>query len=120
MTKSKIKSAKSPKSAKSLPKKPEPTTGQSAPPIELAPDQLNPKELRLLRALAETEVATIAELAATCWPREKERQNSWTRNSLRRPACAGLLERVDDGVYQITRKGLRLLSQINTTTRKAA
>lgn len=41
----------------------------------------------------------------------KAQANSWARNALRRPLREGLVERVDLGVYRLTRKGRRQLEK---------
>jgi hypothetical protein len=84
-----------------------PTSGQSGPPIDLSEKGLNAKELKILSALCNGQgTMTIKELATECFKgKAKAQANSWVRNSLRRPARAGLIEQVERGTYKATAKG---------------
>lgn len=105
------------KESRGEPVKRVPTTGQSAPPRELALDLLNPKELKVLNALngagsGVRPVTTIAELAAACFKSQgKQKSNSWTRNSLRRLVQAGFVEKVRRGKYRVSTTGRKQLAR---------
>ena len=67
--------------------------------------ELNNKELAVLRACAEAP-ATLAEMAGRFRRAgTKAQQNSWARNSVRRPVRLGLLKKQKRGTYTITAKG---------------
>jgi len=76
----------------------------------IKPVQLNVRELAMLRQLAD-EPATIEEIAKR-FRRAKTpaQQNSWARNSLRRPLRLGLIKKVGRGTYNSTPKGRDLLT----------
>lgn len=98
-------------------KKREPTSGQSAPPVELSVDALNAKELKVLVTLnglggGIRPVLTITTLAETCFKSQgKKKGNSWTRNSLRRLVQSGLVEKVERGKYRISLGGRKKLAK---------
>lgn len=89
----------------------QPSTGQSAPPIELSVERLNAKEMRVLEVLhgnggKDRPVLRIDALAALCFKAQGEkRSNSWVRNSLRRLIQGGLVEKVNRGHYRISDTG---------------
>jgi hypothetical protein len=104
--------------SESAPKKeprPDPTTGQSGPRIELDPavtrkevdkldmyqrETLSDKERRVFDAL-KGGAKTLTELAEVAFSSKSKKQgNSWVRNSLRRLVCARLVKRVDRGTYK--------------------
>lgn len=94
-----------------------PTSGQSAPPIELSSDALNAKEAKVLAALNGSgsgvrPVMTITDLAAECFKSQsKKRANSWVRNSLRRLVQSGLIEKVERGKYRVSEAGRKGLAR---------
>jgi hypothetical protein len=98
-------------------KKKEPTSGQSAPLIELSVEGLNAKEAKVFHLLngegaGVRSIMTIAEIAGTCFrSRGKKQANSWTRNSLRRLVQGGLVEKVERGKYRVTDAGRKKLAR---------
>ena len=98
-------------------KKREPTSGQSAPPVELSVGALNTKELKVLATLNASgagvrPVLTIADLAGMCFKSQgKKKSNSWTRNSLRRLVQSGLVEKVERGKYRVSLGGRKKLAK---------
>ena len=111
------KGKKGAKRAKSA-RKDKPTTGQSAPHVNVDLDALNDKELKVLGAVngkgeGAREEITIPNLtkvfkntAAT-----KAQANSWVRNSLRRLVTGEYVEKLQRGVYRMTEKGRKRLSR---------
>ena len=94
-----------------------PTSGQSAPPIELSADALNVKETKVLAALngggaGVRSILTITDIAAECFKSQKKsRANSWVRNSLRRLVQGGLVEKVERGKYRVSEAGRKGLAR---------
>lgn len=109
----KVRARKGSKGAKKVARKHKPTTGQSGPSIEdLGYEDLNAKEVKLIQALGDhvKQPMTIVELGAVCFTgRSKFQQNSWTRNSLRRLICGGLVDKLSRGVYKLSTSGLKKL-----------
>jgi hypothetical protein len=95
------------KAVKAAPKR-KPVSGQSGPRIaELAWDDLNKKEKLLLGVFdleGEREVRTIEQIGSEAFKNQPlKKQNSWTRNSLRRVMRAGIwLEKTAPGKYRLT------------------
>jgi hypothetical protein len=102
--KAKAKTAK----AKTKTTKRKPVSGQSGPRIaELGWDDLNKREKLVLGVFdleGEREVRTIEDIGANAFPNQPlKKQNSWTRNSLRRPMRSGVwLEKTEPGKYRLT------------------
>ena len=92
-------------------------SGQNGPTIELAVNDLNVKELRVLEALnasgrGERLQLTITETASGAFSREPAaRGMSWVRNSLRRLVRSGYVEKCARGCYRVTDIGRRRLSK---------
>lgn len=113
----KAKGKKGAKAAKAA-RKDKPTTGQSAPHVDVKLDELNDKELKVLGAVngkgeGQREEITIPDLtkvfkntAAT-----KAQANSWVRNSLRRLITGEYVEKMQRGLYRMTEKGRKRLSR---------
>jgi len=76
-----------------------PSSGQSGPPLDLREADLNPKEVRVLRALSEGGQQTLKELEGVFSGEPSSRANSWARNALRRLVRGGLVRRVGKGTY---------------------
>jgi hypothetical protein len=99
----KAKTAKTAKAAKH-----KPVSGQSGPRIaELGWEDLNKKEKLVIGVFdieGEREVRTIEQIGAEAFQNQTlKKQNSWTRNSLRRLMRAGIwLEKVEPGKYRLT------------------
>lgn len=73
--------------------------------------ELNSKEVAVLRACAEAP-STIAEIAARFRRADnKTQQNSWARNSVRKPVRMGLLKKLKRGTYGLTAKGQKLVAE---------
>jgi hypothetical protein len=110
------KAAKAPKERKPKDKssKDKPTTGQSGPAIELAKEDLNSKELRIVTVLSEdANPLPITALAAACFKEESAaKANSWIRNSLRRPVRGKWIEKMGRGTYRLTQTGKDRLAGI--------
>lgn len=95
-------------------------TGQGGTPLDLHKAELNPNEVRVIRALAEGTlsadlaidglgVRTIAELAAVFSEHDREKARSCVRNALRRPVRGGWVthgETIGDGKYRLTSLGV--------------
>ena len=85
-----------------------PVSGQSGPRIdELGWDDLNKKEKLVLGVFdieGEREVRTIEQIGEEAFQNQTlKKQNSWTRNSLRRLMRAGIwLEKTEPGKYRLT------------------
>lgn len=92
-------------------------SGQNGPTIDLAVNDLNVKELRVLEALnasgrGERLQLTITEMASGAFSREPAaRGMSWVRNSLRRLVRSGYVEKCTRGCYRVTDIGRRRLSK---------
>lgn len=105
------------RASKAPAKRKDPTSGQSAPPIELSLDALNAKEKLVLAILngkgsGVRDVISIADIAAECFMTEdQKRANSWTRNSLRRLVQGGLVEKADRGKYRVSVSARRRLAR---------
>lgn len=117
---------------KAEPKKPTwaSLVGQDGPAIEVAYADLNPKEKRVVAALAAQEgrkPLTLSELADASFSKgAKAKRNSWVRNCMRRLTRGGWAEHAEekgDGTYRLTKNGkdrLRRLSlKATSTTPKA-
>lgn len=104
MTKAKTKVAK----AETAKTKHKPVSGQSGPRIaELVWDDLNKKERLVVGCFdleGEREVRTIEQIGAEAFKSQTlKKQNSWTRNSLRRLMRSGKwLEKAEPGKYRLT------------------
>lgn len=73
--------------------------------------ELNSKEVAVLRACAEAP-STIAEIAARFRRADnKTQQNSWARNSVRKPVRMGLIKKLKRGTYGLTAKGKQLVAE---------
>ena len=87
----------------------EPKSGQSGPPLDLTFDALNTNERKVMACFSlkgSRAPTTIVELAKEAFsPASKKKQNSWTRNSLRRLVRSALVEKLERGSYRITSKG---------------
>jgi hypothetical protein len=111
-------------------KKNKPTTGQSAPKVEIAYEDFNDKEVKILKKLNgsgkgkrdEVKIADLAKAFSNKVPAAQ--RNSWTRNSLRRLTTGHppgskpdntWVEKIDRGLYQISETGRRSL---RTATKK--
>jgi len=99
--------------------------GLRSAPQGLTYDDLDPKmEQPVLRRLADAASGqsglnlgmSVGELASDCFygrgcfgkrARSRRQAMSWARNALRRPHREGLVERVERGVWRLTRKGKR-------------
>jgi hypothetical protein len=94
-------------------------TGQGGTPIDLHKADLNPNEVRVIRALADgivggfaldgLGVRNIAELATVFPEHDREKARSCVRNALRRPVRGGWVthgETIGDGKYRLTSLGV--------------
>jgi len=92
--------------------------GLRSEPQGLTYSDLDPKiEQPVVRALwLASDAQPIATLAEACFlgnsrlgkrARNRRQAMSWARNALRRPHREGLVERVERGVWRLTRKGKR-------------
>jgi len=92
-------------------------SGQNGPAVELAVDELNDKERKVVDTLngagrGERPELTIAALGSGAFPKQAKPQGmSWVRNSLRRLVRAGYVERCKRGAYRVTDTGRRRLSK---------
>lgn len=74
-------------------------------------EQLNDKEIAILRQCAEAP-ATLKEMAARFRrAKTKAQQNSWARNSVRKPVRMGLIKKMKRGTYALTAKGSKLVAE---------
>lgn len=87
----------------------EATSGQSGPSIELDFEDLNDKEIKVMKVFpleGERGILTIPALAKGAWPTNTQgKSNSWTRNCLRRLVRGNLIEKLKRGEYRISVKG---------------
>lgn len=83
-----------------------PKSGQSGKPIDPAKLEPNEKEQAVINALLDHGALTLRELGKWAFPdRPAAQANSWARNSLRRPVCAGIVARLCDGAYYCPARG---------------
>ena len=94
-----------------------PTTGQSAPPIELPLEMMNDKEKSLVQVLngqgsgarVVLNLAVLGMEACGGVAETESQANSWARNSLRRLVRGKWAERTAPGMYRISTVGRKRL-----------
>jgi hypothetical protein len=96
-----------------------PSTGQSREPFLAKYDLLSKKEKKVVDFLngdgsGQREPHTISEIAAlfVSSADTKKRANSWARNSLRDLVPGGFVEKVERGVYKVSKDGRARLARI--------
>ena len=88
--------------------------------MKKATNDLNPKELAVLRACLEGPTK-LADMAKRFRRAEDDAQaNSYARNSVRKPVRLGLLKKQKRGTYGLTPKGRTFIDTLAPTTRAAA
>lgn len=97
-------------------KRPDPTTGQSAPERELAYDAFNEDEEDMIKLLdgkkseGPRETRSVAYLAESV-DDDDDRAKLRVRNAMRRLVQGGWVERVDRGKYRISEKGRKRMQR---------
>ncbi len=91
-------------------KRPKPTSGQSAPERQLHFDELSDAEKDIVKMLGRKRVARTVEYLADAFDGDNPKLQ--VRNALRRIVCAGWVDRIGRGQYQLSKNGADRLRRL--------
>lgn len=97
-------------------KRPEPTTGQSGPKLELAAGDLSKKEAKVVRALAEVDTTEAQSIKAIA--KGGRLTMLQVRNGLRRLVRARWVANVERGKYRLTAVGITNAAMVEAVPAK--